>query len=95
VLLVVTATAFEAALVDGAPVRTVVCGIGPVEAALATSRAIADDPPAAILQVGIAGARQEIVAVTPAEERQAGEIIEDDGTGAEKIVAFLEKLKVV
>jgi hypothetical protein len=33
--------------------------------------------------------------VTPAEERQAGEIIEDDGTGHEKIVAFLEKLKVV
>lgn len=56
-LLVVTATAFEAALVDGAPVRTVVCGIGPVEAALATSRAIADEEPTAILQIGIAGAR--------------------------------------
>lgn len=56
-LLVVTATAFEAALVDGAPVRSVVCGIGPVEAALATSRAIADDAPTAILQVGIAGAQ--------------------------------------
>ncbi|HET7129814.1 MAG TPA: hypothetical protein VFJ93_12140 [Gaiellaceae bacterium] len=55
-LLVVTATAFEAALVDGAPVRSFVCGIGPVEAALATSRAIADDAPTAILQVGIAGA---------------------------------------
>jgi len=46
-------------------------------------------------QVGIAGARQEIVAVVPAEEREAGEIVEDDGTGHEKIVAFLEKLKVV
>jgi futalosine hydrolase len=57
VLLVVTATAFEAALVDGAAVRTVVCGIGPVEAALATSRAIADDVPTAILQFGIAGAQ--------------------------------------
>lgn len=56
-LLVVTATAFEAALVDGATVRTVVCGIGPVEAALATSRAIADGAPTAILQVGIAGAQ--------------------------------------
>ena len=43
VILVVAATEFEAALVDGAPVRTVVCGIGPVEAALATSRAIADE----------------------------------------------------
>jgi len=57
VLLVVTATAFEAALVDGAPVRALVCGIGPVEAALATSRAIADEAPTAILQVGIAGAQ--------------------------------------
>jgi nucleoside phosphorylase len=57
VILVVAATDFEAALVDGASVRTVVSGIGPVEAALATSRAIADEPPAAILQIGIAGAR--------------------------------------
>lgn len=56
-LLVVTATAFEAALVDGAPVRTVVCGIGPVEAALATSHAISGDAPTAILQLGIAGAQ--------------------------------------
>ena len=56
-LLVVAATAFEAALVDGAPVRTLVCGIGPVEAALATSRAIADEAPTAILQLGIAGAQ--------------------------------------
>ena len=46
-------------------------------------------------QVGTAGARQEIVAVTPAEERQAGEVVEDDGTGHEKIVAYLEKLKVI
>lgn len=56
-ILVVAATDFEAALVDGASVRAVVSGIGPVEAALATSRAIADEPPAAILQIGIAGAR--------------------------------------
>lgn len=56
-LLVVTATAFEAALVDGEPVRTIVCGIGPVEAALTTSRAIVDEAPTAILQVGIAGAQ--------------------------------------
>jgi len=57
VILVVAATDFEAALVDGAPVRTVVCGIGPVEAALATSRAICDDVPSVILQIGIAGAQ--------------------------------------
>jgi electron transfer flavoprotein beta subunit len=45
--------------------------------------------------VGIAGARQEIVAVTAAPEREAGEVVEDDGTGHEKIVAYLEKLKVI
>jgi electron transfer flavoprotein beta subunit len=45
--------------------------------------------------VGWAGAGQEIVAIETAEARQAGEIIEDDGTGAEKIVAFLENLKVI
>lgn len=56
-ILVVAATDFEAALVDGAAVRTVVCGIGPVEAAIATSHAIADETPTAVLQLGIAGAR--------------------------------------
>jgi electron transfer flavoprotein beta subunit len=45
--------------------------------------------------VGWAGAGQEIVAVDKAEERQAGEIIEDDGEGFAKIVAFLENLKVI
>jgi electron transfer flavoprotein beta subunit len=46
-------------------------------------------------QVGAAGARQEIVAVTPAEERQAGEIVEDDGEGHLKIVQFLKTQKVL
>ena len=46
-------------------------------------------------QVGAANARQEIVSVTAAEERQAGEIIEDDGEGFQKIVAFLESKKVI
>ena len=45
--------------------------------------------------VGWAGAGQEIVAVDDAEERQAGEIVEDDGEGYAKIVAFLENLKVI
>jgi electron transfer flavoprotein beta subunit len=45
--------------------------------------------------VGWAGAGQEIVAVDQAEERQAGEIVEDDGEGHQKIVAFLENLKVI
>jgi electron transfer flavoprotein beta subunit len=46
-------------------------------------------------QVGGANARQEIVAVTAAEERQAGEIVEDDGEGFQKIIAFLESKKVI
>jgi electron transfer flavoprotein beta subunit len=45
--------------------------------------------------VGWAGAGQEIVAVDDAEERQAGEIVEDDGEGFAKVVAFLENLKVI
>jgi electron transfer flavoprotein beta subunit len=45
--------------------------------------------------VGWAGAGQEIVAVDKAEERQAGEIIEDDGDAYNRIVQFLEQLKVI
>ncbi len=46
-------------------------------------------------QVGWQGARQEITNVGQAPAREAGEKFEDDGTGAEKVVAFLEQLKVV
>ncbi len=55
VLLVVAATERELAPVEGA--RRVVCGIGPVEAAVATARALAEERPSAVLHVGIAGAR--------------------------------------
>jgi electron transfer flavoprotein beta subunit len=44
---------------------------------------------------GWAGAGQEIVDVSQAEARQAGEIIEDDGEAFGKIVAYLENLKVI
>jgi nucleoside phosphorylase len=54
-LLVVAATERELAPVEG--VRSLACGIGPVEAAAATARALADERPAAVLHVGIAGAR--------------------------------------
>ena len=46
-------------------------------------------------EVGAAGARQEIISVEPAEERKAGEIVVDEGDAHEKIVAFLEQLKVI
>ena len=45
--------------------------------------------------MGFAGAGQTIVEVGKAEERAAGEIIEDDGEGFAKIVAFLDGLKVI
>ena len=45
--------------------------------------------------VGAAGAGQEIVAVDEAPAREAGEIVEDDGEGFAKIVAYLENLKVI
>ena len=46
-------------------------------------------------QVGWAGARQEIVEITAAEAREAGEIVEDDGEAHQRIVQFLEQLKVI
>ena len=45
--------------------------------------------------VGWSGARQEIVEVTPVAAREAGEIITDEGDGHDRIVAFLEELKVL
>ncbi len=45
--------------------------------------------------VGNAGAGQEIVAVAPAEARKAGEIVVDEGDAHERIIAFLEELKVI
>ena len=45
--------------------------------------------------VGWAGAGQEIVDISAAEARQAGEIIEDDGESYTKIVDFLANMKVI
>jgi futalosine hydrolase len=53
-VLVVAATERELMPVDGA--ELLVCGVGPVEAAAATARALVERRPAAVLQVGIAGA---------------------------------------
>jgi electron transfer flavoprotein beta subunit len=46
-------------------------------------------------QVGAGGAGQEIIAVEDAPPREAGEIIEDDGEAFNRIVAFLDDLKVI
>ena len=56
VILVIAATERELDLVDG--VDKLCCGIGPVEAALATARALADHSPRAVIHIGIAGARR-------------------------------------
>jgi nucleoside phosphorylase len=53
-ILVVAAT--EAELAGAAGAETLVCGIGPVEAAAATARALAERRPEGVLHVGIAGA---------------------------------------
>ena len=40
-------------------------------------------------------AKQSIADLTPAEERKAGEVIEDDGSGAARIADFLKEAKVI
>lgn len=56
-VLVVAATPRE--LAAGGDWHTCLCGVGPVEAAAATAAAIAAMRPAALLHVGIAGARRK------------------------------------
>jgi electron transfer flavoprotein beta subunit len=46
-------------------------------------------------QVGAAGAGQEITDVNKVEGRGGGEIVVDEGNGAERILSFLKELKVV
>lgn len=54
-MLIVAATERELALLEG--IETFCCGIGPVEAALQTARALEKKRPDAVLHVGIAGSR--------------------------------------
>jgi electron transfer flavoprotein beta subunit len=46
-------------------------------------------------QAGTAALTQEVVEVTPAEARKAGEIVEDKGEGAKRVADFLKELKVI
>ena len=46
-------------------------------------------------QVGALGGRQSITSVDEAEARNAGEVVVDEGDGAQRIVTFLENLKVI
>ncbi len=44
---------------------------------------------------GTAALTQEVVAITPAETRKAGQVIEDRGEGAKQIADLLARLKVI
>jgi electron transfer flavoprotein beta subunit len=46
-------------------------------------------------QVGWAGANQEIVDIAAAPARAAGEVVEDDGESYQKVIEYLENLKVI
>ncbi|MEZ5169199.1 MAG: electron transfer flavoprotein subunit beta/FixA family protein [Acidimicrobiia bacterium] len=46
-------------------------------------------------QIGWEGAHQAITSVEAAPEREAGEKIEDEGDAHERVVAFLDELKVI
>lgn len=63
-ILVIAATDRE--LTPAAGWQTLVCGVGPVDAAAATAAAIAAQRPRAILHVGVAGARRASGLVPPA-----------------------------
>ncbi len=54
-LLVVAATDRELAFLSGP--QTLCCGVGPVEAAVTTARALAGATPDAVLHIGVAGAK--------------------------------------
>jgi electron transfer flavoprotein beta subunit len=45
--------------------------------------------------VGRDGSAQRIVSVEPAPQREGGEVIEDDGSGAQRIADYLVELKVI
>ncbi len=58
-LMVIAATAMELPSADATPAGVAVCcGVGPVDAAAQTARALVQYAPRAVLHVGIAGARQ-------------------------------------
>lgn len=80
-ILVVAATERELAGVDGA--ATLVCGIGPVEAAARTAQALAVQPPSALLHVGIAGAR----GIAPPQLVIGSEAVYEDAAGGALVLA--------
>jgi electron transfer flavoprotein beta subunit len=45
--------------------------------------------------VGLDGSAQQIATVEPAPQREGGEVIEDDGSGAQRIADYLAELKLI
>jgi hypothetical protein len=45
--------------------------------------------------VGFSGARQKVISVEAAEARKPGEIVVDDGDAHERVISFLEQLKIL
>ena len=78
-MLVVAATERELSYLRG--VETLVCGVGPVDAAAATARALAERRPDAVLHVGLAGARGiEPPALVLGSESVYSDVIDPDST---------------
>jgi predicted 5'-methylthioadenosine/S-adenosylhomocysteine nucleosidase len=79
VLLVVAATERELAFVRGA--ETLCCGVGPVEAAVRTAQALAQQDVTAVLHIGIAGARTiEAPALVLGSESLYSDVIDESST---------------
>jgi predicted 5'-methylthioadenosine/S-adenosylhomocysteine nucleosidase len=97
-VLIVAATERELALVEG--LDTFCCGIGPVEAALQTARALEERRPDSVIQVGIAGSRAiEAPALVIGSEAVYCDVIDSSSTlprveRARPDAALLERARV-
>ncbi|WP_424949419.1 futalosine hydrolase [Deinococcus sp.] len=77
-VLIVAATAAEAAQLSALPARVVVCGVGPVAAALATQAALLDGPrPDLVVSAGIGGAYPQ-AGLAPGSAAVASEMVYGD-----------------
>ena len=83
-ILLVAATERELAGAHGAAVLA--CGVGPVEAASATSRALAERRPDVLLHVGIAGGR----GLTPPQLVIGSEAVYEDAAGGASVPSRVE-----
>ena len=54
-----------------------------------------DDLGVAASDIGWDGSGQEITDIAQAPAREAGEIVEDEGDAHERVVAFLDEMKVI